>query len=105
MESVQRNSVPYGEQETHISFMRDEQTAKIYTTDSTQITRFDKMCKRSPKMWKCIADNGYGRTYLCQDKKLISARADKVTRELTEEQRQALAERFRNIREKQVAKE
>ena len=40
-----RKSVPVYEQETHISYMRDEQFAKVYTSDTTQMTKFDKRCK------------------------------------------------------------
>lgn len=46
-----RKSVPVYEQETHISYMRDEQFAKVYTSDTTQMTKFDKRCKDFPDMW------------------------------------------------------
>lgn len=47
-------SVGIEEQETHISYMRDESYAKVYTSDSTQITRLDKLCKTNPDMYKLI---------------------------------------------------
>lgn len=34
-ENVNVKSVPINEQETHISFMRDESFARIYTSDTT----------------------------------------------------------------------
>lgn len=37
-ERLDKKSVPIFELETHISYMRDESSAKIYTSDSTQIT-------------------------------------------------------------------
>lgn len=37
------------EQEVHISWMRDEDFAKIYASDSTAITRLDKLCRTSPR--------------------------------------------------------
>lgn len=37
-------NVPLYEQETTILFLRDEKTAQIYTSDTTQMTRLDKLC-------------------------------------------------------------
>ena len=45
---MKRKSVPVYEQETHISYMRDEQIAKVYTSDTTQMTRYDKLVKQFP---------------------------------------------------------
>ena len=45
METIKNLSVGIEEQETHISYMRDESYAKVYTSDSTQMTRLDKLCK------------------------------------------------------------
>lgn len=88
-------SVSIDEQETHISYMRDESYAKVYTSDSTQITRLDKLCRTNPNMYKTIEDTGRGKSYLILDKGLISFRAKK--REMTEEQKRIAAERMRKL--------
>lgn len=87
------NSVSISEQEVHINFMRDENFATIYTSDTTYMTKLDKLCKTSPDMYSIISDTGRGKTYRLEDKTLISFRAKK--RELTEEQKIAAGERMR----------
>lgn len=73
--------------------MRDEKFATIYASDSTYITKLDKLCKESPGMYSLIQDTGRGKKYLLKDKSLISFRAKK--RELTDEQKKQVAERMR----------
>jgi len=87
------NSVSISEQEVHISFMRNEDFATIYTSDTTYVTKLDKLCKTSPDMYSLIADTGRGKTYRVKDKTLISLRTKK--RELSEEQKTAAGERMR----------
>jgi len=89
-------SVPIYEQEVCINMMRDEKTATIYTSDSTYITKLDKLCGSSPEMYSVIEETKCGKTYLLQDKTLISFRAKK--KELSEEQKQAAAERMRKYK-------
>jgi hypothetical protein len=73
--------------------MRDEDFATIYTSDSTQMTRLDKLCTNSPDLYTLIEDTGIGKKYKCHDKDLISFRKKK--RELTDEQKEAAGERMR----------
>lgn len=87
------NSVSIQEQEVSINFMRDEDFAIIYTSNTTYITKLDKLCKTSPDMYSLIADTGRSKTYRLEDKTLISFRAKK--RELSEEHRIAAGERMR----------
>lgn len=87
------NRVPVFEQEICINAMRDEKFATIYASDSTYITKLDKLCKESPDMYSLIQDTGRGKKYLLKDKTLISFRAKK--RELTDEQKKQAAERMR----------
>ena len=89
------NSVSISEQEVHINFMRDEDFATIYTSDTTYMTKLDKLCKTSPDMYSLIADTSRGKTYRLEDKTLISFRSKKIKRELTEEQKIAAGERMR----------
>ena len=77
--------------------MRDEDYATIYTSDTTYMTKLDKLCKTSPDMYSLIADTGRGKTYRVEDKALISFRAKK--RELSEEQKIAAGERMRKYQE------
>lgn len=86
-------SISISEQEVCINFMRDEDFATIYTSDTTYMTKLDKLCKTSPDMYVLIADTGRGKTYRVEDKTLISFRAKK--RELSEEQKIAASERMR----------
>lgn len=96
-ESKLSNSVSISEQEVSIKFMRDEDFATIYTSDTTYMTKLDKLCKISPDMYSLIADTGRGKTYRVEDKTLISFRAKK--KELSEEQKIAAGERMRQYHE------
>lgn len=87
------NSVSISEQEVSINFMRDEDFATIYISDTTYTTKLNKLYKTSPDMYSLIADTGRGKTYRVEDKTLISFRAKK--REMSEEQRIAASERMR----------
>lgn len=89
------NSVSVAEQETCVNYMRDEEFATIYTSDTTQMTRLDKLCKNSPDMYSLIADTGRGKTYRVEDKGLISFRAKK--REMSDEAKEAASQRFKDM--------
>ena len=95
METIKNLLVGIEEQETHINYMRDESYAKVYTSDSTQITRLDKLCKANPDVYKLIENTGRGKSYLISDKGLISFRTKK--REMTEEQKRIAADRMRRL--------
>lgn len=88
-------SVPIEEQETYINFMRDEPFATICTSDSTSITRLNKLCKSSPDMYQLVGEDGAYKKYKCMDKSLVSLRAKKIKREMTEEQKREAGERMR----------
>lgn len=100
-------SVSIQEQETTISFSRDGEYADIYTSDTTMMTKFDKLAENTDAPdWECIEEVHDQCGSLCAKiyrtkKKLISARATVVTRELTEEQRQELSDRLRAVRNRQ----
>ena len=85
-------TVPVNEQETHVYYMRDEKCAEVYTSDSTQITRFDKLCKTSPEMYTLIEDTGRGKMYQIADKSLVSFRSTK--RQYTQEQKEEMRQRL-----------
>lgn len=98
-ESIKANkeSLSIQEQETYIHWMRDEEFATIYASDSTSITKLDKLCKTSPDMYQLIEETSISKTYRCNDKSLVSLRAKK--RELTDEQKQAAGDRMRKYRD------
>lgn len=99
MSENNRKLVPVYEHETHISYMRDEQFAKVYTSDTTQMTRYDKLCKQYSDMWSCVSDDGYSKSYMCKDKKMISARGQK--RKISDKQKEAFSKRMKLLREGQ----
>lgn len=98
--------LPVFEQETSISFMRDSDICTVYTSDSTIMTKLDKLVEnpKAPR-WKLKEEHRLqsgelvGKTYETH-KRLISFRADISTRELTEEQKEAAAERMKEWQER-----
>lgn len=99
-------SISYSEQETVIGFSRDEDIAHIYTSDTTMMTKFDKLARTS-EHWnevKTTTCDGelVGKFYECP-KKLLSYRGTTRTgREMSEEERRAAAERLKNARERKA---
>lgn len=91
------------EQETSVSFARDSDICTVYTSDSTIMTKLDKLVEsdKSPH-WKLKEEhrliNGelIGKTYETH-KRLISFRANISTREMSEEQKEAASERFKQM--------
>ena len=100
-------SVLFQEQETTINFSRDGETAQIYTSDRTMMTRFDKFAERQDcPDWKLVKEiysqDGelVGKMYETK-KQLVSYRSHILEREMTEEQKKAGAERLKAWRESQ----
>lgn len=91
------------EQETIIQFNRSDEFATIYTSDTTMITKLDKLCKTVPDNYKLVKkETRKGKTvskiYRLEDKSFISLRSKKVTLNLTDEQRKERAERLNDAR-------
>lgn len=87
--------VPTDEQETVIQFDRNSDTCTVYTTDSTVMTKLDKIHKRIKEDFserKPIA------AYYRFDKRLFSFRSKIPTRKMNEEQRKATGERLKRSR-------
>lgn len=76
------------EQETIINYNQEEKTATIYTCDRSLISKLNKLSKKDSTIIETNRDE-YSRTYILP-KKYISV---KIPRQLSEEQRQKLAER------------
>ena len=89
------------EQETHINFSRGDERAKIYTSDTTTMTKLNKLVELQGTEWKLeeVHRSQYGqiigKTYSCPVS-FISFRTKRVQRNLSEEQRQEIASRLRN---------
>lgn len=90
-------SLSIEEQEIHICASRDEEYAEAYCSDSTWITKMDKLVAKSPDLFSVVKEDDVSKTYRFP-KKLISIRSSIVTREYTDEQRQAMADRLKASR-------
>lgn len=88
-------SLPVSEQETLTSCMRDQDYAIVYTSDTTMMTKFDKLCKNSPEYYSLIEETKYGKKYKILDKTLVSYRQKK--KEMSEENKNAASERFKKL--------
>ena len=100
--------VMVSEQETVIRFGRDGDECEVYTSDSTVMTRLDKLASEANEkapLWT-LKEVHYSqshelvaKTYVT-NKRLISFRSGILTREMTEEQKAAAAERMRSWRDR-----
>ena len=103
------------EQETIITWRREDKTAHIETTDSTVLTKLKRCALSNPAEWvfddvTILKDEKdplkiSSISFSCP-KKFISLRTKSIAgREMTEEERAAVAERFANIRKKSLIDE
>lgn len=58
------------EQETHINFMRGDERAEVYTTDTTTMTKLNRLVEAAGTEWKLeretvLHGSMIGRTYSC----------------------------------------
>lgn len=86
------------EQELCINASRDEDFAIVYCSDTTWITKFDKLVNKSPNLFEVVAETEYGKTYKFP-KRLISIRSSIVVREMSEEQKELASKRLKVARE------
>lgn len=87
-------SLSIQEQELHINASRDEEYATAYCSDGTWITKMDKLVRKSPDLFKVVAENDISKTYRFP-KRLISIRS--TIKEMSEEQKLAAAERMKKL--------
>ena len=99
------------EREVVIQFNTDTNVASVYTSDYSYMTKLDKLVKNNPDEWSLV-NTAYhdgdivSKTYKCP-KKLISFRGKTFSgksHEYTEEEKRAIAERFKNAREQKNQK-
>ncbi len=87
------------EQETQVNFSRNDKRAMIYTSDSTMMTKLNKLVELQDTEWKLESvsklKNGelIGKTYSCQVS-FISFRRKKVKRTYSEAEKKEMAERL-----------
>lgn len=102
MGETARSAVPTYEQETTISFGRDGNIVDVWTSDTTMMTKLDRLCNKSPQMYKCIEIGKYdglltNKRYTIMDKALVSFRSNRQKLNLTEEQ---IADRTKRLQSK-----
>lgn len=87
------------EQETHVNFNRNDERAMIYTSDTTMMTKFNKLVELQGTEWRLESvsklKNGelIGKTYSCP-RSFVSFRKKKIEREYSEERKKEIAERL-----------
>lgn len=87
------------EQETHVNFNRNDERAMIYTSDTTMMTKFNKLVELQGTEWKIESvsklKNGelIGKTYSFPVS-FITFRRKKIKREYSEERKKEIAERL-----------
>lgn len=82
------------EQETIVNFNAAEDTASVYTADPVYMRKLDKLCEREPASYKLVKRDKDGKWYE-MPKRLVRFA---TTRIMTDEQKEAAAERKPNIR-------
>ena len=94
------------ESEVCITVLKSEDVADVYTSDNVYLTKFKKLIEANPDVWKITqvverSDGTVSGVMLRVPKRCLSFRAGKeVERVYTEEQKNALAERLKNMRNK-----
>jgi len=91
------------EQETIINLSRNGNRATIWTSETTMMTKLDRMTEKNPKEWKMKNEDHFtdgttaDKIYTCP-KAFISFRSMERVNHLTDEQRKAAGERMRERR-------
>ena len=93
------SKISVDEQEVSINFLRKDDLAEIYVSDNTWITKLEKLCQKSPDLYKKVNETEWGSTYTFPQR-LLSLRSSIVKMELTEEQKRERAERLKSLNSK-----
>lgn len=94
------------EQETTITFSRDSNECKVWTSDTTMMTKLDKLANDPDSEWKLLRSDQLRNTgeivakLYGTMKHNISYRKKKVERDLTDEERRLMAARLKVTRDK-----
>lgn len=104
---MERSSLTIEEQETHINWSRGDKRAKVYASDILTMNRLDKLVEAEGSEW--TLDKEYrekdgscsGKFYSCPVE-LISFRTKRMSVSMTEEQKEAAAQRLRDLHAKRL---
>ena len=93
---------PSDESEVCVTALKSEDVAEVYTSDNVYLTKFKKLIEANPDAWKITqiverSDGTISGVMLQAPKRCLSFRAGKEV-EISEERRQAAAERMRALR-------
>ena len=94
------------EKETIITYNESPDAAEVFTYNSALMRKLDKLCEGYPEQVTCLKvnnTNGAVSKEYTVPRRWIKVNAPKKGRELTEEERAAMAERLRLAREKKQA--
>ena len=94
MNKKKKLSLTAPERETIVLFDDESNECQIYTCSRPIMTKLDRLCKSQPDNYKLTKQDSQSKTYLT-DKRLISFRAERQKRELTDEQKKAFADRMK----------
>lgn len=97
-----KESLPVNEQETTLTFMRDEDFITLYTCDTTMITKLNKLLEASPDTYVITRQEKEG-VFIKFPKKLLSFRRS-LTKEKTPEQLAKAQERMKLMWEAKAKK-
>ena len=103
-------SLEKSEQYTMIGIDRDKKEAQIITFIPSDLNKLEKLCKKYPKVYQHVSDQFdednetiIGKEFVC-DKRLISFRAPKNSKEMTDEEKQIVKERLQKARKPRTKK-
>ena len=102
LEELTISGNPSDESEVCVTVLKSENVADVYTSDNVYLTKFKKLIEANPDAWKITQvverpDGTISGVMLQAPKKCLSFRAGKEV-EISEERRQAAAERMRALR-------
>lgn len=88
------------EQETHVNFKRNDRRAEIYTSDTTMMTKLNKLVNLQDTEWKLERESRQeksgeliGKTYSCPVE-FITFRSKRTKRTYTEAEKAEIARRL-----------
>ena len=81
------------EQEVNINFSADDAVATVYASNPIYVRKLEALSKEFPDDYRLVRRDDVSVTYEVS-RKLIALRRPRPKRELTEEERRALSERF-----------
>lgn len=92
------------EQEVTINLLRNSDTAEIYCSDTTWINKLNKLCEKSPDLYKKVKETEMGCTYTFP-KNMVTLRSSIRNVTMSEEDREAARQRLAEARSKRRREE